>query len=142
VTGQGSPDWYDMPASIKQTSIILPLALFLVLGFSGCKEQQQPQASAALPADAVPSVAVTVTSEGCQPASLTVAAGKTRFMIHNASARALEWEILKGVYVVEERENIAPGFTQKLTATLEPGNYEITCGLLSNPRGKLTVTAR
>lgn len=43
--------------------------------------------------------------------------------------------------VVEGRENIAPGFTQKMTANLEPGEYDMTCGLLSNPRGKLTVTA-
>jgi len=53
----------------------------------------------------------------------------------------MEWEILQGVMVVEERENIAPGFTQKLTAKLEPGDYEIACGLLTNPRGKLHVTA-
>ncbi len=43
--------------------------------------------------------------------------------------------------VVEERENIAPGFTQKMTANLEPGEYDMTCGLLSNPKGKLVVTA-
>lgn len=54
--------------------------------------------------------------------------------------KALEWEILKGVMIVDERENIAPSLTQKLTVTLQPGEYEITCGLLSNPRGKLIVT--
>ncbi len=43
--------------------------------------------------------------------------------------------------VVEERENIAPGFTQKMTANLEPGEYDMTCGLLSNPKGKLIVKA-
>lgn len=42
--------------------------------------------------------------------------------------------------VVEERENIAPGFHSLLTAKLKPGEYEITCGLLSNPRGRLVVT--
>lgn len=42
--------------------------------------------------------------------------------------------------VVEERENIAPGFTQKLTANLQPGEYDMTCGLLTNPKGKLIVT--
>ncbi len=43
--------------------------------------------------------------------------------------------------VLEERENIAPGFKQTITAKLTPGEYQITCGLLSNPRGKLIVTA-
>src|SRR3546814_7613677 len=42
--------------------------------------------------------------------------------------------------VVEERENIAPGFSQNRTVKLDPGQFEITCGLLSNPRGTLLVT--
>jgi len=69
-----------------------------------------------------------------------VPAGRATFEIHNASSRPIEWEILDGVYVVEERENIAPGFHSLLTAKLRPGRYEITCGLLSSPRGTLTVT--
>jgi iron uptake system component EfeO len=93
------------------------------------------------PAQAADPVAVTVTDTGCQPATLTVPAGKTVFRIKNQSKRVLEWEILKGVMVVEERENILPGFVQTLTATLEAGDYEMTCGLLSNPKGKLTVSA-
>ena len=52
----------------------------------------------------------------------------------------MEWEILDGVMVKEERENIAPGFVQTLTARLEPGSYAMTCGLLSNPKGSLMVT--
>ena len=87
----------------------------------------------------VPQVKVTVTDKQCEPMNLTVNAGKTQFVILNHSQKALEWEILKGVMVVEERENIAPGFSQKLTANLQPGEYEITCGLLTNPKGKLVV---
>lgn len=37
------------------------------------------------------------------------------------------------------RENIAPGFSQKMTANLQPGEYDMTCGLLTNPKGKLIV---
>ncbi|GAA0472934.1 MULTISPECIES: iron uptake system protein EfeO [Tatumella] len=88
-----------------------------------------------------PQVTVTVTDTRCEPMALTVNAGKTQFIIKNNSQKGLEWEILKGVLVVEERENIAPGFSQKLTATLDAGEYEMTCGLLSNPKGKLTVKA-
>lgn len=94
----------------------------------------------ALAAD-VPQVKVTVNDKQCEPMQLTVPAGKTQFVVHNTSQKNVEWEILKGVMVVEERENIAPGFTQKMTATLEAGEYDMTCGLLSNPKGKLTVTA-
>ncbi len=97
--------------------------------------------SAAAQAAEVPQVKLTVTDKQCEPMALTVNAGKTQFIINNQSQKALEWEILKGVLVVEERENIAPGFTQKLTANLQPGEYDMTCGLLSNPKGKLTVKA-
>jgi len=44
------------------------------------------------------------------------------------------------VLVLEERENIAPGLSQVINANLQPGDYAITCGLLSNPRGTLHVT--
>ncbi|HEI8866056.1 iron uptake system protein EfeO [Serratia sp. AKBS12] len=88
----------------------------------------------------VPQVKISVNDKQCEPMQLSVPAGKTQFVVRNASQKNLEWEILKGVMVVEERENIAPGFTQKMTANLEPGEYEMTCGLLSNPKGKLTVT--
>lgn len=84
---------------------------------------------------------VVVGERACDPNDIVVAAGRTTFEIHNASNRMLEWEILDGVMVVEERENIAPGLRATLTARLKPGRYQITCGLLSNPRGTLTVTA-
>ena len=71
---------------------------------------------------------------------LTVPSGQVVFNIKNNSTRKLEWEILKGVMVVDERENIAPSLSDKMTVTLLPGEYEMTCGLLNNPRGKLVVT--
>jgi len=88
----------------------------------------------------VEALTVTITGRTCEPNVLTVPAGRNTFRIVNKSDRAVEWEILDGVMVVEERENIAPGFTQTVTAKLAPGHYAITCGLLSNPRGTLTVT--
>ena len=87
----------------------------------------------------IPQVKVTVNDKQCEPMTITVNAGKTQFIIQNHSQKALEWEILKGVMVVEERENIAPGFSQKMTVNLQPGEYDMTCGLLTNPKGKLIV---
>jgi iron uptake system component EfeO len=94
----------------------------------------------ALSAEAMP-INVTITDRGCEPNSLTITEGKSTFAIKNVSRRALEWEILDGVMVVQERENIFPGFTQTLSATLSPGEYQMTCGLLSNPKGQLIVQA-
>src|SRR5262249_27089016 len=85
-------------------------------------------------------VTVTINDESCEPNVLTVPAGRTTFKIVNATKRAVEWEIIQGVMVVEERENILPGFSQTLIAKLPAGDFEITCGLLSQPRGKLHVT--
>ena len=83
---------------------------------------------------------VNIHAHNCEPNALTVPAGKNAFRIVNRSERAVEWEILDGVLVVEERENIAPGLSQLINANLAPGDYVITCGLLSNPRGTLHVT--
>jgi iron uptake system component EfeO len=91
--------------------------------------------------DASQPVSVTITDKGCEPNILSVAEGKTIFRIKNQSRRAVEWEILDGVMVVEERENIIPGFVQSLTANLKAGQYQMTCGLLTNPKGALTVAA-
>ncbi|NWE26966.1 iron uptake system protein EfeO [Pseudomonas gingeri] len=85
-------------------------------------------------------ITVSILPHSCEPNALTVPAGQNSFRILNKSDRAVEWEILDGVLVVEERENIAPGLSQVINANLAPGDYAITCGLLSNPRGTLHVT--
>lgn len=96
-------------------------------------------AAGAAAAQVPPKVEVTINDKGCEPTTLTVAPGKTAFQIKNNSHRGVEWEILKDHMVVDERENIIPGFTSTLTTKLDPDEYEMTCGLLSNPRGKLIV---
>lgn len=98
------------------------------------------EARKAPPRTADNAVTVTIQGNACDPNEITVPAGRTTFTIVNKSNRALEWEILDGVMVVEERENIAPGFSRTMTVKLQPGEFAITCGLLSNPRGKLRVT--
>ena len=97
-------------------------------------------ASRVVPENTEGEITVTITDTACDPMALTVPAGKSTFRIRNASDRVLEWEILDGVMVVAERENIAPGLNSTLSERLKPGTYDITCGLLSNPRGTLTVT--
>ncbi|MBQ9619401.1 MAG: iron uptake system protein EfeO [Neisseriaceae bacterium] len=128
---------------------IKPLALSIasILALAAC---QPPAADNSAPAQNNNAAAPAVNADGtvniavndaqCEPMELTVPSGKTTFNILNNSARKLEWEILEGVMVVDERENIAPGLTDKMTVTLLPGEYAMTCGLLTNPRGKLIVT--
>ena len=124
---------------------ILPLTL-LSLMLGGCDAPEAPkeetQAGGAAPAAPAANgeVNIAVTDSQCEPMQLSVPSGKVTFNIQNKSGRKLEWEILKGVMVVDERENIAPTLSDKMTVTLLPGEYDMTCGLLTNPRGKLTVT--
>ncbi|HYQ22736.1 iron uptake system protein EfeO [Stenotrophomonas sp.] len=131
------------PAS-RSPSLLLRLAVggsgLLALAALGAFWWASNKASQRAPDTSAQTVTVTIEGNACTPNDITVPAGRTTFAIVNHSQRALEWEILDGVMVVEERENIAPGFTQTMTVKLQPGTYEITCGLLSNPRGTLTVT--
>lgn len=93
------------------------------------------------PRSAAGKVTVEISDTACTPDTLSVAAGTPTFSVKNTSNRPIEWEILDGVLVLAERENIAPGFTVELSPRLEPGTYQMTCGLLGNPRGTLTVVA-
>lgn len=86
-------------------------------------------------------LALTITDKGCEPNQIAASAGQVTVEVTNASTRVVEWEILSGVMVVAERENILPGFKQSISAKLAAGDYGLTCGLLSNPRGVLTVGA-
>jgi iron uptake system component EfeO len=130
--------WSIFLALLPRTSRLIFTGASLV-GLALCSQGSVP--SFAATPDASQPVVITITNKGCEPNALTLAAGKTIFKIKNGSQRAVEWEILDGVMVVEERENIIPEFVQTLTATLKPGQYQMTCGLLNNPKGTLTVTA-
>lgn len=116
---------------------MLGAAVLTVAGGAAFWYATQQNAGAQTAADQL----VTVGATTCQPNAITVAGGRRSFEIVNESDRPIEWEILDGVMVVAERENIAPGFRATLQVQLAPGEYAITCGLLSNPRGTLTVTA-
>ncbi|WP_420959700.1 iron uptake system protein EfeO [Brucella sp. IR073] len=128
----------SMPRLVIRAGLGLAIVLFVGAGVAFYYASKK--ANEARRAAGGEAAAVTITDKACDPNELTVPAGRATFEIVNRSQRAVEWEILDGVMVVEERENIAPGFSQRLTARLEPGEYQMTCGLLSNPRGKLTVT--
>jgi iron uptake system EfeUOB component EfeO/EfeM len=116
-------------------------SVILMIAAGGLFYYASKSASSKRAANSEGEITVTIHPKSCEPNSLTVPAGKTRFKIVNASDRAVEWEILDGVLVVEERENIVPGLSSIINANLQPGDYAITCGLLSNPRGTLHVTA-
>ena len=129
--------------------LVLGSALVLVLGtaafwqaagLSHDRSVVGKDAGAPAVAADVTQVTIEIHQGSCTPNAVTVPAGAVQFHIVNQGQRALEWEILDGVMVLEERENILPGMSQRLTTRLAPGSYQMTCGLLNAPRGTLTVT--
>lgn len=120
-------------------NIIIPL--LIILGLVACSDSNEDKIARdnSVNKISIPDVNVSILAHSCEPMEMTIKSGKTRFIIHNKSDKSVEWEILKGIRIIDERENILPGFTRKMTSTLDPGVYEITCGLLSNPKGKLIV---
>lgn len=128
------------PFSRNLVRIGLVLAVLLLVAAGAAFYYASRVSDKARHADAEGKIQVAINAKSCEPNELSVPAGRSVFEIVNKSDRTVEWEILDGVMVLEERENIAPGFKQTITAKLAPGEYQITCGLLSNPRGKLTVT--
>jgi plastocyanin len=72
-------------------------------------------------------VEIEATSYTYSPATITVPAGRIRFVIHNAADIVHGFEV-EGQGMEEEIEEIQPGATDSLTVTLEaPGTYEIYC---------------
>jgi len=131
-----TPQSPALPSAAVRAGLAVSIALLLVAAAAFTYATRVAQKGRH---DAASATLVAITEKSCEPNALTVAAGRHVFQIENRSDRAVEWEILDGVMVLEERENIAPGFTQTLATRLEPGDYAITCGLLSNPRGRLHV---
>ncbi|WP_137931258.1 iron uptake system protein EfeO [Mesorhizobium comanense] len=131
-----NPQTPALPRAAVRAGLAVSIALLLAAGAAFTYATQVAQKGRR---DAASATTVAITGKSCEPNALTVQAGRHVFQIENRSDRAVEWEILDGVMVLEERENIAPGFTQTLATRLEPGDYAITCGLLSNPRGTLHV---
>ncbi len=119
---------------MKVFSILILSAIVL----SSCSSSESGGKTAQ--ADTLPQIAIAVTEKNCDKMDLTVNSGKNLFVITNKSTQNLvEWEIIEGVKVVEEAENLAPGFVKKVKANLKPGEYGMICGRKSSPRGKLTV---
>lgn len=119
-----------------KTTTFLTCTLSL-LAFLGCEDKSSNTKKTKK--DDVKTATVTILPHACEPMELSVTSGKTKFIIINKSKKSVEWEILKDNRIIDERENIIPGFKREITTYLDAGEHEMTCGLLTNPKGKLTV---
>ena len=84
-------------------------------------------------------VPVVVDDTGCDPVAIEVPSGVVVFEVTNAGGDIGEFEILSGDRVVDEVENIVPGFVVNMVTRLDGGSYETVCYTLVSPRGTLEV---
>jgi iron uptake system component EfeO len=116
-------------------------SLLVLAALTGCGAKSPGDANANDPPRH--QVSVAITDRGCDLPQVTTPAGKTKFTITNQSAIPLEWEILDGVIVVEEVENILPGTKKDFKTTLKAGTYQMLCGKKTvKERSSLIVTAQ
>jgi iron uptake system component EfeO len=86
-------------------------------------------------------VAITLTSNGCEPSPKTAAAGVVNFKVSNSNADAVsEAELLSGGRMLGEQENLSPGLSGGFSLRLENGSYQIYCPGASTEKFDFKVT--
>lgn len=74
-------------------------------------------------------IAVTSSDEACEVATNTATSGTVTFDVSNTGSRVTEFYLMAadGIRIIGEVENIAPGASRTLTATVQPGDYATLC---------------
>jgi iron uptake system component EfeO len=113
------------------------IAAALLLTAAACGSSSKPSSSGN--GSKAPTIAVTITPDGCRPATITADAGPATFEIQNDGADGItEAELTRDGHIVGEKENLTPGLTGSFTVTLQPGDYEMECP--GGKSAKVTVT--
>lgn len=121
-----------MSSSRRPAAILLAATVIALAACNAAGSSADPSAGR---------VAVAVNETGCSPTSITTASGPVTFVITNTGADTGEFEITQGGQrVIDEVENIVPGFVVNMTTRLDGGTYEMVCGNTQATKGALTVT--
>jgi iron uptake system component EfeO len=74
-------------------------------------------------------IAVTSTDAACEVATSTTTSGAVAFEVTNRGSQITEFYLMAedGLRIIGEVENIAPGTSRTLTATVQPGSYLTLC---------------
>jgi iron uptake system component EfeO len=114
-------------------------AVICVLLLAGCGKGTDAESTATGSAQ---TVAISLTSAGCQPSDLTIHAGPTKFNVTNQDAAAVtEFEVLDGSKILGEVENLTPGLSGSFSLNIKAGEYTTACpNGKTAAKGKLTVT--
>jgi iron uptake system component EfeO len=120
-------------------NILLTVAVLATLAMAACSSSSSASADAT-------TIQVTSTDAGCQLSATTAPAGPVVFTVKNDGGSVTEFYLYKadGTSIVGEVENIGPGTSRNLPASLEAGTYVSACkpGEVGDGiRGDFTVTS-
>ena len=89
-------------------------------------------------------IAVTSTNDACQVAATEAKSGTLAFEVRNQGSQVTEFYLMAedGLRIIGEVENIAPGSSRTLTATVQPGAYVTLCkpGMVGQGVGRTPFT--
>jgi iron uptake system component EfeO len=95
-------------------------------------------------ADTGGAIAVTSTDDACQVATNQAPSGTVAFDVSNKGSQVTEFYLMAedGLRIIGEVENIAPGASRTLTATVQPGSYVTLCkpGMIGSGIGQTPFT--
>jgi len=115
----------------------LPILGLLVVSVAACTGT----GASAAPGDEGARIAISISDSGCSPATVRAAAGPVTFTVTNDGTETGEFEIVQnGERVIDELENIIPGFVVNMATRLDGGTYAMQCGNLQTTAGVLTVS--
>lgn len=115
----------------------LPILGLLVVSVAACTGT----GASAAPGDEAARIAISISDSGCSPATVRAAAGPVTFTVTNDGTETGEFEIVQnGERVIDELENIIPGFVVNMATRLDGGTYAMQCGNLQTTAGVLTVS--
>lgn len=129
MTTTRSRSWLLLPATAASVGLLL----------SGCVENN-PSSSA----DGGGAIAVTSTDDSCDVATTEASSGSVSFDVTNEGSQVTEFYLMAddGLQIIGEVENIAPGTSRSLTATVQPGSYKTLCkpGMIGAGVGEAAFT--
>ena len=110
---------------------------------AGCGSDKKTLAGGSNTSGAVHTIEVTLTDNGCEPASLSALAGPTTFHVTNDGAAGVtEFEVLSGSKILGEVENVTPGIDRSFSLTLAEGSFVTYCPGGKTEKGTLEVAKR
>ena len=130
----------SLPRTRRMSTLSLGVAAAVLAGCSSGTTASDERSSSS-PAGDTHTAIVTITSDKCVADRASYDAGGITFKVSNKDATGItEFELLDGVRILGEKENLPPGFAGSFSLSLNPGRYEMYCPGATTPRAPFTVT--